>query len=164
VHEFPFSLQLATKKLEQAFTTPAPFTERIKVVYAVNLYQVRSADVCAFAHAFGVSGKWRELHQELPGYVHSDLLVHTDIPTMHLLLEFWQSAKDRERAEQRAALSAFTMSLRTIAISHTNLGVFSLRATTDLKVCCGIYQAFPSWVTELSDVVGKGSTRPLTNS
>jgi hypothetical protein len=146
------------------FTTPAPFTERIKVVYAVSLYQVRSADVCAFAHAFGASGKWRELHRGLPGYVHSDLLVHSDFPTVHLLIEFWQSANDRESAEQRATLRAFTLSLRTIAISHMSLGVFSLRARTDLKACCGIYQAFPSRVTDLSDVVGKGPTTPLANS
>jgi hypothetical protein len=146
------------------FHNACSLTERIKVVYAVSLYQVRSADVCAFAHAFGASGKWRELHRGLPGYVHSNLLVHTDFPTVHLLLEFWQSANDCERAEQRAALRAFTLSLRTIAISHMNLGVFSLQARTDLRACCGIYQAFPSRVTDLSDAVGKDPTTPLTNS
>ena len=54
----------------------------------------------------------------LPGNVHSDLLVHTEFSTVHLLLEFWQSAKDRESAPQNAALRAFTPSLRAIALSH----------------------------------------------
>jgi hypothetical protein len=83
---------------------------------------------------------------------------------VYLLLEFWQSAIDRESAEQRAALRAFTLSLRTIAISHMSLGVFSFRARTDLKTCCSIYQAFPSRVSDLGDVVGKVPTTPLTNS
>ena len=134
------------------------------MVYAVNLYQVRSADVCVLTHAFGESGRWRELHRGLPGYVHSDLLVHTDFPTVYLLLEFWQSAKDRESAEQRAALRAFTLSLRTIAIAHMSLGVFGFRVRTDLKACCSMYQAFPSRVSDLSDVVGKVPTTTLSDS
>ncbi len=134
------------------------------MVYAVTVYHVRSADVCALTDAFGESGKWRELHRGLPGYVHSDLLVHTDFPTVHLLLEFWQSVKDRESAEQNATLRAFTLSLRTIAISHLSLGVFSFRARTDLKACCGMFQDLPSRVSDLSNVVENVPTSPLANS
>ena len=130
------------------------------MVYAVSVYQVRSADAGSFSHAFPQSGKWRELHRGLPGYVHSDLLVHADFPTVHLLLEFWESAKDRESADQNAALRAFTLSLRAIVISHVSLGVFSFRARTDLKARCGGNHDLPSLV----DVVESVPTSPLTNS
>ena len=75
-----------------------------------------------------------------------------------------ECAKDRESAEQRAALRAFTLSLRTIAISHMSMGVFSFGARTDLKACCSMYPDFPSRVSDLNNVVGKGPTTPLANS
>jgi quinol monooxygenase YgiN len=119
------------------------------MVYAVTVYKVRAADVCAFKHAFGKSGKWQTLHRDLPGYVHSDLMVHADFPTVFLLLEFWQSARDVDMAQQRTEVRAFSASLRTIAVSHLSLGTFSFRARTDLNDFCALYQDFPIRVADL---------------
>src|ERR1035437_9601650 len=130
------------------------------MVYAVTVYKVRAADVCAFKHAFGKSGKWQTLHRDLPGYVHSDLMVHADFPTVFLLLEFWQSARDIDNAQQRAEVRAFSASLRTIAVSHLSLGTFSFRAMTDLNDCCGMYQDFPVRVAVLNAVIAESPIGP----
>ncbi|MDR3727276.1 MAG: hypothetical protein P4K86_09570 [Terracidiphilus sp.] len=87
-----------------------------------------------------------------------------DYPTVFLLLEFLQSARDIDNAEQRAEVRAFSASLRTIAVSHLRLGTFSFRARPHLDDCCGMYQDFPVPVADLSEGIEESQLGSVCHS
>jgi hypothetical protein len=98
------------------------------VIFVLQLYEVNAVDAPAFTAAFDENGPWRHLTGRLRGYIHTDLLVRSTFPTVLLLLEFWQSEQHYEIAERNAEVRGFLRSLRNLAVSHQNFGVFCFRS------------------------------------
>lgn len=107
------------------------------MIFVLRLYEVNTVDAADFTAAFDEDGPWRRLSGRLRGYIHTDLLVRSTFPTVLLLLEFWQLEQDYEIAKRNAEVRGFLRSLRNLAVSHQNLGVFRFRSQWEKETIQG---------------------------
>ncbi len=107
------------------------------MIFVLRLYELDTVDVPAFTAAFDEDGPWRRLSGRLHGYIHTDLLLRSTFPTVFLLLEFWLSEQHFAIAESDAEVRGFLRSLRNLAASHQNLGVFCFRSQWEKETVQG---------------------------
>ena len=97
------------------------------MVFVLSLYKVRTVDIPEFAAAFAPMGIWPRVANQLPGYVHADLMIRSDSPRMLLLHQFWETAEHFQVARRSEPYRNLAGLLGTIATGHLDIGVFGFR-------------------------------------
>lgn len=97
------------------------------MIIVIRIYEVHSVDSQALIHSFDEDGLWQRISVCLAGHVHIDLLQRSDLPTVFLVQEFWESERHFALAERNTEVRSFLQHLRTLAVSHQSSGVFCFR-------------------------------------
>ena len=97
------------------------------MIYGINIYEIDTANIAAFASAFDVNGPWQRISRRLPGHVHTILLRRSTHLLFFLVQDIWESERDYANAESNPEVYSFRQSLRTLTACQQSLGTFRFR-------------------------------------
>jgi heme-degrading monooxygenase HmoA len=97
------------------------------MICVVNIYEIDTGNIAAFASAFEFDGPWPQISCRLPGYVYSNLFRQSTLPAVFLVQDYWESEDDYANAERNAEVYSFLQSLRILAVCQRSLGIFCFR-------------------------------------